>query len=84
MKLKKLLLSAFILSASLQMMACVSPKPPALPQIPASLLNPCDQLKGLNNGTMGELLTRYVEHMEQYAECSAKVDAYIKIHKPSL
>lgn len=30
---------------------------------------------------MGELLTRYVEHMEQYAECSAKVDAYIKIHR---
>jgi len=31
---------------------------------------------------MGELLTRYIEHMEQYADCAAKVDAYIKIHKP--
>ena len=83
MKLRKLLLSVFILIASLPMMACVSQKPPVLPPIPASLLVRCDEYKALENNTMGELLTRYVESLEIGAECAAKVDAFIKIHKPS-
>ena len=65
------------------MMACQSLKPPVLPPIPASMLVPCDEYKALENNTMGELLTRYVESLEIGAECAAKVDAFIKIHKPS-
>ena len=60
-----------------------SPKPPALPPIPASMLVPCDKYQPLKDNTMGELLTRYVESLEIGAECAAKVDAFIKIHKPS-
>lgn len=83
MKLKKLLLSVFILIASLPMTACISQKPPVLPPIPASMLAPCDKYQPLKDNTMGELLTRYVESLEIGAECAAKVDAFIKIHKPS-
>ncbi|WP_455550320.1 Rz1-like lysis system protein LysC [Acinetobacter wanghuae] len=60
--------------------ACQSRNVPALPQIPASLLKPCDEYQPLKDNTMGELLTRYVESLEIGAECAAKVDAYIKIH----
>ena len=64
------------------MQACQSQKVPALPQIPASLLKPCDEYQSLKDNSMGELLTRYIESLEIGAEYAAKVDAYIEIHKP--
>lgn len=83
MKIKKSLLILSIAIASLMMMGCGSLSKPVSPQIPANLLVRCDEYKALENNSMGELLTRYIESLEIGAECAAKVDAFIKIHKPS-
>ena len=39
----------------------------------------CQDLKQLETGEMGESLTWIVDTSEQYADCRAKVKAWIKI-----
>lgn len=41
----------------------------------------CEDLKQLETGEMGEVLTWTVDTSEQYAECRAKVKAWIKVGK---
>lgn len=41
----------------------------------------CDDLQKLKTGEMGEALTWIVSTSEQYAECRAKVKAWIDIGK---
>lgn len=41
----------------------------------------CDDLKGVDTGELGEMLSWSVDTSEQYAECRAKVRAWIKIGK---
>lgn len=41
----------------------------------------CEDLRTLDNGTMGESLTWIVGTSEQYAECRAKVKSWIEIGK---
>lgn len=81
MKIKKSLLILSIVIASLMMQGCGTLNKPVSPQIPANLLVKCDKYKSLENNSMGELLTRYIESLEIGAECAAKVDAWIKIGK---
>ena len=81
MNVKKSLLILFTLIASLQMTACVSPTKPLTPQISANLMTDCEDLKQLETGEMGEALTWTVDTSEQYAECRAKVRAWIKVGK---
>ena len=62
-------------------MACQSQTKPLRPQIPANLMIECDDLPLLETGEMGEALTWMVSTSEQYAECRAKVKAWIDIEK---
>ena len=41
----------------------------------------CDDLQNIKTGEMGESLTWIVDTSEQYAECRAKVRAWIKIRE---
>lgn len=43
----------------------------------------CHDLEQLETGEMGEALMWVIDTSEQYAECRAKVKAFIEIHKPS-
>ena len=41
----------------------------------------CDDLKSVETGVLGEMLTWSVDTSEQYADCRSKVKAWIKVGK---
>ena len=50
--------------------------------VPANLLEPCYGLQELESGQGKVIALWAVDTVGKYNDCAAKVDAYIKIHKP--
>lgn len=51
------------------------------PVIPANLMQPCDKLNTLDDGTGKAIMLWAVDTVAKGNECAAKVDAWIEIGK---
>ena len=71
-----LLLTSALLTACVTTKAVVETKIEYVkPEIPAALLDPCEQIPGLSAQTNGELLMAYLSLQTSYIVCSSKVSS---------
>ena len=65
------------------MMTACTNLTPSLPVVPSNLMQPAPNLQKLESTQGKAVMLWSVDTVAKYNQCSAQLDAFIEIHKPS-